>query len=113
VSDSSQTVRSEDIFDADRKYNPKNRWNIRESKDPDTEGCIAHMIRENNTLFEAADLVADASVIVKDDNQEDVTDEYDLLRLMNVSKESPNRNSDPLGSPLSVLMFVTVSLMEA
>ncbi|KAK2733888.1 hypothetical protein FQN57_001938, partial [Myotisia sp. PD_48] len=86
-------VKLDEIF-TEGKYNRNNRWNCRKTPDPDAEGCIAHMIRENNTLVEAADLVADATIL-RYDNGIALTDGAKLLNLLEVSKLSPNRGSDP------------------
>lgn len=75
-----------------------NRWNTRtKGSHPETAGCIAHMVRTNNALGDLAELVVDSTVLVKDPNSKDeyITSGRDLLKLMNVSKESPKRNSDP------------------
>ena len=75
-----------------------NKWNTRDKgATAENAGCIAHMVRTNNALGDLVDLVADSTILVKDpDNPgEYITRGQDLLKSMNVSKESPKRNSDP------------------
>ena len=91
-----------DIYTGDqREYNEKNRWNTRpDGAKPgdsgETEGELVHMIRANNTLFEAADLVADSTILYYDDQGKVMTDGRAILKnKMKVSEASPNRNSDP------------------
>jgi hypothetical protein len=101
-------VKSEDIYSgADKKYNPENYWNSRSSQalsNTDTQGCIVHMIRKNNTLYEAADLVADSTKLWLD-NGVVMTDGQAILKKMEVSEESPGRNSDPTASCPSITLI--------
>jgi hypothetical protein len=95
------------------KYNPKNRWNCRGKNDGgnhETKGGIAHMIRDNNYLAEAAELVADATIRVPGGYNGWERAGPALLRQMQVSEESPTRHSDPqvIGRTTPTTTFIIV-----
>lgn len=71
------------------------------------------MIRANNTLLEAADLVADSTIIFERDG-EYITEGSELLQAIDetneegnkLSAESPHRNSDPHESSPDIAIFL-------
>ncbi|PMD51447.1 uncharacterized protein K444DRAFT_232276 [Hyaloscypha bicolor E] len=96
--DVADSIKLEDLVDARGAYNIKNRWNTRGTDENlGLEGRIAHLIRENNNLQEAAELVVDSTVVRRDAKGEFVAGGRSLLLAMvpKVSDNSPNRNSDP------------------
>lgn len=80
-------INMEDLY-INYKYNPLNKWNIGTES-----GCIAHMIHPNNQLDDAIELVARATIIKRDDENNPITDGPSLVRLAGYS--SWRRNSDP------------------
>jgi hypothetical protein len=94
--DVASSIKVKDLLDKNGQYDQHNCWNDRSAaKDSTTDGRIAHLVRENNTLIDAAELIVDATILRNDEQGNPITDGGDLLREMKVSKNSPNRNSDP------------------
>jgi hypothetical protein len=79
-------VERDDLFDGG-EYVRDNRWNT------STEGRLAHLVQETNTLGAAITLVAEATILREREDGTPVTDRQELIvcgRLGN-----PFRNSDP------------------
>ncbi|RYP20438.1 hypothetical protein DL765_002814 [Monosporascus sp. GIB2] len=88
-------VTTEDILDGE-KYNGANRFNSRPGGEyPTLAGSIAHMISNNNTLRDLAELVIDSSILHKDENGNYITNGRQLIQKMENSPQSQKRNSDP------------------
>ena len=91
------SIKVDALLGDDGQYKQRNRWNVRSADvhDSATDGRIAHLVRENNTLIDAAELIVDATILRKEKPGNPITDGGDLLREMNVSQNSPNLSSDP------------------
>ncbi|UPK94032.1 hypothetical protein LCI18_004967 [Fusarium solani-melongenae] len=92
-----------DFFDSDGNYNPFNQWNgIKNLKDPKNPregfvttnpGCIMHLAQVNNTLGAEVDIAAQATVIRKDEDGNDITDKTKLCNCSSYGQAQ--RHSDP------------------
>ncbi|RSL69401.1 hypothetical protein CEP53_002231 [Fusarium sp. AF-6] len=97
-------MKVKDFFNShDGSYNPYNPWNgidhLRDSEDlskgfvTTNPGCIMHLAQRNNTLAAEVDIAAQATVIRKDADGEDITDKTKLCNCSQYGQ--PSRNSDP------------------
>jgi hypothetical protein len=82
----SLNVEMEDLFTANGRYNPRNKWNT-----STTSGAM-HLVQINNTLGAEIELAA-ASSIVRVINGKTLTGEQELIRCRQYG--GPERNSDP------------------
>ncbi|KAM6519209.1 hypothetical protein FALCPG4_012856 [Fusarium falciforme] len=96
-------INLEDMLDSKGNYNPYNQWNgiksLKVPGDPSggfettNPGCIMHLAQANNTLGAEVDIAAQATVLRKDSDGNDITDQ---TKLCNCSKYGqPQRHSDP------------------
>ncbi|KAE8355651.1 hypothetical protein BDV28DRAFT_155258 [Aspergillus coremiiformis] len=96
---------SEDMDDSDfflkdqvtgnKVYNPANTWNMLSKT-----GTIAHLIQPNNTLSAEIDILAQATVIRKNQAGQIITDSDELIKCSKYG--NPGRNSDPtIGSTIN------------
>lgn len=96
-------MKVEDFFYSDGNYNPFNQWNgIKNLKNPKkpregfvttNPGCIMHLAQVNNTLGAEVDIAAQATVIRKDEDGNDITDKTKLCNCSSYGQAQ--RNSDP------------------
>jgi len=80
-------IKKEDLFDANGKYMPVNKWNHNT-----TDGAM-HLVQQNNTLGAEVELAAGSSMVREKDGQ--VLEEQQAL-IQCGKYGNPDRNSDPL-----------------
>jgi hypothetical protein len=82
----SDKVQQQDLFSADGRYNPRNKWNA-----TTVDGAM-HLIQRNNTLSAEIELAA-GSTVVRVIDGELLTGEQELIRCGEYG--APERHSDP------------------
>lgn len=80
------SVELDDLFD-DGEYLGRNRWNT------PTEGRLAHLVQQTNTLGAAIRLVAESTILRAREDGTPVTDRQELVVCARLG--DPFRNSDP------------------
>lgn len=87
-------VQKDDLFDGNREYEPRNRWNAlavpREGRVPERP---IHFLQGSNTLDAAIKLARDATVLRHDRDGQPVLDRHQLVVCSGLGE--PLRNSDP------------------
>lgn len=96
-------IKIEDMYNSKGEYNPYNPWNgIKNLKQPGeprkgfvttNPGCIMHLAQANNTLSAEVDIAAQATVIRKGPDGNDITDKTKLCNCSQYGQ--PQRHSDP------------------
>jgi hypothetical protein len=91
----SPKVTMQDLFSAQRTYNPRNRFNN------STEGGAMHLIQRNNTLGAEIE-IAGAATIIRERNGQILTGEQDLIMCGRYGQAE--RHSDPhIGAEVNAL----------